>query len=51
MPLWAKDLRFLAAYLAYSTFLKRIDLSALHAHFSPVFASEDSEVASVPDEE
>ena len=51
MPLWAKDLRFLAAYLAYSTFLKRIDLSALHAYFSPLFASEDSEVASVPDEE
>ncbi len=51
MPIWAKDLRFLAAYLAYSTFLKRIDMSALHAYFSPSFASEDSEVASVPDEE
>ncbi len=51
MPMWAKDLRFLAAYLAYTNFLKRLDLSSLHTHFSPLFASEDSEVASVPDDE
>lgn len=51
MPPWAKDLRFLAAYMAYSTFLKRIDMTALHHHFGPAFASEDSEVSSIPDEE
>jgi uncharacterized protein (TIGR02421 family) len=51
MPPWARDLRFLAAYLAYSTFLKRIDLSTLQAYFGSSFASEDSEVSSIPDEE
>ena len=50
LPGWARDLRFLAAYLTYSTFLKRIDLGALHALYDPHFAAEDSEVSVVPDE-
>ena len=51
MPYWARDLRFLAAYLSYSTFLKRIDLSALHALYDRHFGTDDSEVAAIPDDE
>jgi uncharacterized protein (TIGR02421 family) len=51
LPYWARDLRFLAAYLSYSTFLKRIDLSSLHALYDQHFGSEDSEVAPIPDDE
>jgi uncharacterized protein (TIGR02421 family) len=51
VPPWARDLRFLAAYLAYSTFLKRIDISTLHDFYSGHFGSEDSEVSNIPDED
>jgi uncharacterized protein (TIGR02421 family) len=34
LPPWAADLRFLAAYLAYSAFLNQVDLSAVRAHYA-----------------
>jgi uncharacterized protein (TIGR02421 family) len=51
MPPWARDLRFLAAYLSYTNFLKRIDLTALHTLFDGYFAREDGEAYKVPDDE
>lgn len=38
LPPWARDLRFLVASLAYSTFLNRVDLSSVAARFAPLFA-------------
>jgi uncharacterized protein (TIGR02421 family) len=34
LPPWAADLRFLAAYLAYSAFLNQVDLSAVRAPYA-----------------
>lgn len=33
LPPWAKDRRFLLSYLAYSSYLNRIDLAAVRAHY------------------
>lgn len=33
LPPWASDLRFLLAYLTYSSFLNKIDLSQVNAHY------------------
>ncbi|MEL6363406.1 MAG: flavohemoglobin expression-modulating QEGLA motif protein [Pseudomonadota bacterium] len=38
LPPWAKDLRFLLAYLAYSTFLNQIDLRGVTARYQALFA-------------
>ncbi len=37
LPPWAKDLRYLLAYLAYSTFLNQIDLSGVAARYDDLF--------------
>ncbi len=36
LPPWARDLRFLLAYLAYSSFLNRVDLARIREHFDAV---------------
>jgi len=35
---WAEDLRFLVAYLAYSSFLNQIDLEKVQAHYDDLLA-------------
>ena len=37
MPAWAKDLRYLLSYLAYSTFLNEIDLDEVAARYERLF--------------
>jgi hypothetical protein len=37
MPPWVKDLRFLLSYLAYSTFLNEVNLSAVTARYEQLF--------------
>ena len=34
VPAWASDLRRLVAYLTYSSFLNRIDLTRVRAHYA-----------------
>ena len=47
LPPWASDLRFLLAYLTYSSFLNKIDLSQVNIHYqdllrdAPVVAFSD----------
>jgi len=36
LPPWAEDLRFLVSYLAYSSFLTRMDLDRLHEHYAAI---------------
>jgi uncharacterized protein (TIGR02421 family) len=36
LPDWAKDLRFLVCYLAYSAFLNTLDLSRFRGHFQKI---------------
>ncbi|WP_425410158.1 flavohemoglobin expression-modulating QEGLA motif protein [Hyphococcus sp.] len=38
MPPWAKDLRYLLSYLAYSTFLNEIDLKSVSARYDALFS-------------
>jgi len=38
LPPWAKDLRFLVAYLAYSGFLNQIDLDKIRTHYRDLLA-------------
>ena len=38
LPPWAEDLRFLVAYLAYSSFLNRIDLHRVRSHVAELLA-------------
>ncbi len=38
LPPWAEDLRFLVAYLAYSSFLNRIDLHHVRSHVAELLA-------------
>lgn len=46
LPPWASDLRFLLSYLAYSSFLNKVDLSHLRNHYASLMqASPVSEVA------
>lgn len=42
MPNWVTDMRYLLAYLAYSTFLNQIDLKAVHARFDELFANRET---------
>lgn len=39
LPPWAEDLRFLVAYLTYSSFLNRVDLGKLRTHFAAMLAA------------
>jgi uncharacterized protein (TIGR02421 family) len=55
VPPWARDLRFLVSYLAYSGFLNRIDLTRIRAHYAemlghvaPRLAPEDSPAPADP---
>jgi len=34
LPPWASDLRFLTAYLAYSSFLAQVDVHAVRSHYA-----------------
>jgi len=36
LPAWAKDIRFLLCYLTYSSFLNKIDLGQVKAHYATV---------------
>ncbi len=38
LPPWAQDLRFLVAYLAYSTFLSQVDFPSVREHFNELLA-------------
>lgn len=38
MPLWAKDLRFLVSYLAYSSFLNQVKLPGLQLYYEEALA-------------
>jgi uncharacterized protein (TIGR02421 family) len=38
LPPWAEDLRFLVSYLAYSSFLNRVRLDAVRAHYAGLLA-------------
>lgn len=38
LPPWASDLRFLLAYLTYSSFLNKIDLSQVNIHYQKLLA-------------
>ena len=38
LPPWARDLRFLVAYLAYSSFLNRMNLDRIRAHYADLLA-------------
>ncbi len=38
LPPWASDLRFLLAYLTYSSFLNKIDLSQVNIHYQQLLA-------------
>jgi len=38
LPPWAEDLRFLVAYLAYSSFLNRIDMHRVRGHVAELLA-------------
>jgi uncharacterized protein (TIGR02421 family) len=38
LPPWAEDLRFLVAYLAYSSFLNGVDLARICAHYDDLLA-------------
>ncbi|WP_300542295.1 flavohemoglobin expression-modulating QEGLA motif protein [Maricaulis sp.] len=40
MPPWARDLRYLLSYLAYSTFLNEIDLAHVAARYEHLFADD-----------
>lgn len=40
LPKWITDMRYLLAYLAYSTFLNQINLKAVHARFDDLFRGE-----------
>ena len=39
LPDWAKDIRFLLCYLTYSSFLNKIDLTQVKAHYSRILDS------------
>ena len=39
LPPWAADRRFLVSYLAYSSFLNSIDLSAIRSHYMSLLAT------------
>jgi uncharacterized protein (TIGR02421 family) len=38
LPAWARDLRFLVSHLAYSSFLNRVDLGRVQAHYAELLA-------------
>lgn len=40
MPPWAKDARYLLAYLSYSTFLNQIDLGKVHRRYSSLISTD-----------
>ena len=46
LPPWASDLRFLLAYLTYSSFLNKIDLSQVNTHYQQLLADAPSVVFS-----
>jgi uncharacterized protein (TIGR02421 family) len=48
LPPWAADLRFLAAYLAYSAFLNQVDLSAVRAHYAELLGCSPTPSPSPP---
>ena len=39
LPPWASDLRFLLAYLTYSSFLNKVDLSQVNAHYQKLLSN------------
>jgi uncharacterized protein (TIGR02421 family) len=39
LPPWVEDLRFLVGYLAWSSFLNRVDMKAITAHYAGLLAS------------
>jgi uncharacterized protein (TIGR02421 family) len=39
LPPWAKDLRFLLSYIAYSSFLNRMNLERVRAHYQEMLAA------------
>jgi hypothetical protein len=41
LPKWAKDLRFLTAYMSYSAFLNQTDLEATRAYYDDLIARAD----------
>ncbi|HKE14004.1 MAG TPA: flavohemoglobin expression-modulating QEGLA motif protein [Kofleriaceae bacterium] len=45
LPPWAADLRFLAAYLAYSAFLNQVDMTAVRAHYAELLGCSPSSPA------
>jgi len=38
LPPWAEDLRFLVGYLAWSSFLNRVDMQRVTAHYATLLA-------------
>jgi uncharacterized protein (TIGR02421 family) len=46
LPPWAGDLRFLAAYLAYSAFLNQVDMTAVRAHYAELLGCSPPSSAS-----
>jgi uncharacterized protein (TIGR02421 family) len=39
LPPWARDLRYLLGYLAYSSFLNSVDLGKINQHYQELFAA------------
>ena len=42
LPPWARDLRFLVSYLAYSSFLNQVNLAKIREHYTDVLAHAPS---------
>lgn len=40
MPPWAKDMRYLLAYLSYSTFLNQIDIGQVAERYSNLLGED-----------
>jgi hypothetical protein len=38
LPPWARDLRFLVSYIAYSSFLNRMNLERVRAHYKDMLS-------------
>lgn len=51
LPAWAKDIRFLLCYLTYSSYLNKIDLGQVKAHYSKILGSIPKIGHSVSDQE
>ncbi len=48
LPPWARDLRFVLSYIAYSSFLNRMNLEKVHAHYKVMLDDCAAPVAAGP---